>query len=60
MARRKGGDHVDRPIGLALGPAPSLAIHGDAAFRNPYPSSRPRNEAVLESLPIQRRQNVAN
>ncbi len=61
LARREGRDHVNRRFRsfLVAGPPRRLAVDGDHLGRSPGLGRNPGDEAALEFLSIQRREDVA-
>ena len=61
LARREGRDHVDRGFGAFLPASASQrrAINGDHIGRHSGLCSEPGDEAALEFLGLERRENVA-
>ena len=61
LPRREGRDHVDRRLAarLLIGPAHGLAVDGDHLGRRTGQRGDPGDEAALESLGVERRENVA-
>ena len=61
LARREGGDHVDRRLAVLLlaGPPNRLAVDGDHPLGSSGQRRDPGNKAALELLGIQDGENVA-